>query len=174
MKTIFLVLPVTIYSENEREKVIKALDKVMIENASPGNIPNVTPLVGPLIQLDDEAVSGLRVCLKGGPIKQPCPDCEGTGRGGSNTTDGEPDDDCSGCSGSSVKTSYDDLSVDATYGSSWDFGDIESPCKFSEATMTCHSIEPTDEDPESNLLDEYVRLPDGRTLHAKDGVTFVY
>ena len=29
----------------------------------------------------------------------PCPDCGGTGRGGSNTTDGGADDDCVTCSG---------------------------------------------------------------------------
>lgn len=31
-----------------------------------------------------------------------CCDCDGTGRGGSNTTDGSPYDDCCACSGSGV------------------------------------------------------------------------
>lgn len=31
-----------------------------------------------------------------------CSDCDGTGRGGSNTTDGSPHDDCSACSGSGI------------------------------------------------------------------------
>src|SRR5690606_4702040 len=35
-----------------------------------------------------------------------CPDCEGEGRGGVNTTDGGPDDDCSTCSGEG--TIYDE------------------------------------------------------------------
>lgn len=32
----------------------------------------------------------------------PCPDCKGNKRGGANTTDGGPDDDCSTCSATGV------------------------------------------------------------------------
>lgn len=33
---------------------------------------------------------------------KPCPDCAGSGRGGTNPTDGSPHDDCATCSGEGV------------------------------------------------------------------------
>lgn len=36
-------------------------------------------------------------------IAETCPDCNGAGRGGPNTTDGAPEDDCAGCSATGRK-----------------------------------------------------------------------
>lgn len=44
-------------------------------------------------------------------VEVDCPDCEGTGRGGDNTTDGGPDDDCAACAGTGKVPSAEEWAI---------------------------------------------------------------
>lgn len=49
-------------------------------------------------------------------VMVPCPNCDGTGKGGSNTTDGGEHDDCSTCSGSGEVPSAEEWAIHAHEG----------------------------------------------------------
>jgi antirestriction protein len=49
-------------------------------------------------------------------VTVPCPDCDGTGRNGSNTTDGTEGDDCATCSASGLVPSAEEWAIHAQEG----------------------------------------------------------